>query len=66
MCRFFVCPRLNTLTDAVEDTLRTLEKTRRAFKSKDLADLRHRLLDMLGRSEKNSEDTKDTSQKSDI
>ncbi len=42
-CHLFNCPRLNTLRDALVETIGVLEKTKNAFKSKDLGELRQRL-----------------------
>jgi len=39
-CHLLDCPRLARLTRALKDTVAVLEKTKRAFKSKDLAALR--------------------------
>jgi len=45
-CHLFNCPRLNTLRDALVETIGVLEKTKNAFKSKDLGELRQRLESM--------------------
>ena len=42
-CQLINCPRGAQLQTAVEDTIAVLEETKGAFKSKTLADLRHRL-----------------------
>jgi len=42
-CHLFSCPRLKALTDALTETVATLEKTKKAFKSKDLAAARMKL-----------------------
>jgi hypothetical protein len=42
-CQLINCPRGAQLQAAVEDTIAVLEETKGAFKSKTLADLRHRL-----------------------
>jgi hypothetical protein len=65
LCRFFACPKLDSLGEAVEETIRVLEKTRRAFKSKDLADLRHKLLELIARDRKFPEISQDAGPQSD-
>lgn len=47
-CKLTNCPRTQTLSAAIDDTIVTLEKTKRSFKSKDLGDLRRRLQEVLG------------------
>jgi DNA-binding response OmpR family regulator len=42
-CQLLNCPRGAQLLEAVEETIRVLEETKSAFKSKTLGDLRHRL-----------------------
>lgn len=42
-CQLLNCPRGAQLRDAVVETIRVLEETKSAFKSKTLADLRHQL-----------------------
>jgi hypothetical protein len=46
-CPVMGCPRQQTLTRAIRDTISTLEKTRSAFKSRQLGDLRQRLETVL-------------------
>lgn len=46
-CQPFNCARAERLLDAMRDTVQTLERTRRSFKSQELADLRKRLQRML-------------------
>lgn len=43
VCTLVDCPRLNTLIGALRDTIEVLEKTKNAFKSKELGELRRRL-----------------------
>ena len=43
VCHLLHCPRLTELTDALSETVDVLEKTRHAFKSKDLGALRRKL-----------------------
>ncbi len=43
VCHLLNCPRLNTLTNALSDTIRVLKKTKVAFKSPELKELRERL-----------------------
>lgn len=43
VCQLFNCPRSNTLTAAIEETIEVLGKTKSAFKSKELGRLRQRL-----------------------
>jgi CheY-like chemotaxis protein len=47
VCHLVNCPKLNTLTNALVDTIRVLEKTKTAFKSKELGDLRKKLEDLV-------------------
>ena len=47
VCQILNCPRHLELTEAVRDAIVVLEKTKTAFKSKDLATLRIRLEDVL-------------------
>jgi len=42
-CQILNCPRGAQLMEAVQETIRVLEETKGAFKSKQLGDLRHRL-----------------------
>ena len=42
-CQLMDCPRGAQLRAALAETVRTLEETKSAFKSKTLADLRHKL-----------------------
>ncbi|MGV8120316.1 MAG: response regulator [Candidatus Xenobiia bacterium LiM19] len=42
-CHLLGCPREKHLTDALKETIEVLEKTKGAFKSKDLAELRKKL-----------------------
>lgn len=49
VCHLFNCPRLRTLTQALRDTVAVLEHTRQSFKSKELADLRKQLTDVIDR-----------------
>jgi CheY-like chemotaxis protein len=51
VCQFFHCPRRQALEAAVKDAIETLERTRRAFKSRELAELRQRLESVLENSE---------------
>ena len=46
-CQLLNCPRGSQLRDAVVETVKILEETKGAFKSKTLGDLRHRLELML-------------------
>lgn len=48
VCRFFRCPRRERYLDAIEETIEVLENTKRAFRSKELGILRHKL-EKLGR-----------------
>jgi YesN/AraC family two-component response regulator len=43
VCRLVDCPRLDTLIAALRDTIAVLERTKNAFKSKELGELRRRL-----------------------
>ena len=42
-CHLFNCPRLATLKASVEETIHVLERTKRAFKSRELGELRKKL-----------------------
>jgi hypothetical protein len=48
-CHLLNCPRLAELTGAMEDTIQVLEKTKRAFKSKDLGELRKKLEELMNK-----------------
>ncbi len=43
VCQLFNCPRFNSLNAAVLETIEVLEKTKSAFKSKELGELRKKL-----------------------
>lgn len=43
VCHLFNCPKLTELSDALAETIAILEKTKNAFKSKDLGELRRKL-----------------------
>lgn len=43
VCQLFNCPRFHTLNTAVTETIAVLEKTKNAFKSKELGELRKKL-----------------------
>jgi DNA-binding response OmpR family regulator len=43
VCHLYDCPRLNVLQKAIQETVDTLEKTKKSFKSKELASLRRSL-----------------------
>jgi DNA-binding response OmpR family regulator len=47
-CQLMNCPRGAQLLEAVRETIRVLEETKSAFKSKTLGELRHRLELLLG------------------
>jgi CheY-like chemotaxis protein len=46
-CHLFKCSRLTLLTEALEETVEILEKTRNSFKSKELGELRKKLKTLL-------------------
>ncbi len=48
-CHLLSCPRLAELTGAMEDTIKVLEKTKRAFKSKDLGAIRKKLTELMNK-----------------
>ena len=48
-CHLLSCPRLAELTGAMEDTIKVLEKTKRAFKSKDLGEIRKKLEGLINK-----------------
>ena len=43
VCHLFNCPRNDIMMDAISDVINVLEKTKKSFKSKDLAELRKKL-----------------------
>lgn len=43
VCRFMQCPRLEAYREAIVGTIEVLERTKHAFKSKDLGELRRKL-----------------------
>lgn len=47
VCQFMACPRLTAYKAALDDTVEVLERTKHAFKSKDLGELRRRLESLL-------------------
>lgn len=47
VCKLLGCPRLDSLTGEIENTIAVLEKTKHSFKSKELAALRRRLEGVL-------------------
>jgi len=51
-CPFSSCNALETLTQAVEETVKVLEKTKNAFKSKELGALRKKLEEILANLQK--------------
>jgi len=48
-CHLLNCPRLAELSGAIEDTIKVLEKTKRAFKSKDLGEIRKKLEELINK-----------------
>jgi DNA-binding response OmpR family regulator len=46
-CQLINCPRPVKLTEAIRETVQVLEKTKRAFKSKELGDLRQKLEELI-------------------
>ena len=46
-CHLFNCPKLATLKASVEETIQVLERTKRAFKSRELGELRKKLEDVI-------------------
>jgi len=48
-CHLLNCPRLAELTLAIEDTIKVLEKTKSAFKSKDLGEIRKKLEELMNK-----------------
>jgi CheY-like chemotaxis protein len=47
VCHLINCPRLDVLQDAISETVKVLHKTKGAFKSKELGDLRRKLEAMV-------------------
>jgi DNA-binding response OmpR family regulator len=56
VCHLLNCPRPTQLIAAIRETIQILEKTKRAFKSKELGDLRQKLEDLLQPFEENYSD----------
>ena len=52
VCHLLNCPRLAELTEAVEETIKALEKTKGAFKSKELGQMRKKLQEVVKKSKK--------------
>jgi hypothetical protein len=48
LCELLDCPQRPVHRQAIVDTIAVLKKTKETFKSKELADLRTRLEDLLG------------------
>jgi hypothetical protein len=46
-CHLLGCPRVESLTEALLETVRVLEETKGAFKSKRLGQLRHKIAERL-------------------
>ena len=57
-CHLFNCPRLDTLSDALMETIDVLEETKSAFKSKKLGELRLKLGELVKRRVKEEDDQK--------
>lgn len=51
-CHLLDCPKLNEITNALSDTIKVLEKTKSAFKSKDLGIIRKKLEEVLRKNRK--------------
>jgi DNA-binding NtrC family response regulator len=47
VCHLMDCPRLTLFANAIDDAVKTLERTKSSFKSKELGELRKRLEDLL-------------------
>lgn len=47
VCHLFNCPRLNSLSDGVAETIDILQKTKSAFKSRDLGEIRGKLNELI-------------------
>ncbi len=47
VCQLLDCPRSKELLGALKDAIKVIEKTKRSFKSKELGDLKKRLVDVL-------------------
>jgi hypothetical protein len=52
VCNLMNCPRLDKLTEGLEETIKTLELTKSAFKSKDLGNLRIKLEQLVEKTKK--------------
>lgn len=52
VCNLMNCPKLAELTGAIQETIKTLEKTKGAFKSKELGHLRKKLQNVLTANQK--------------
>ncbi len=51
-CHLLDCPKLNEITDALSQTIDVLEKTKTAFKSKELGQIRQKLEEVLKKNKK--------------
>ena len=49
VCQLLNCPRTDTLVSALKDTVEILKKSKSAFKSKEIGDLRRKLEELLER-----------------
>jgi CheY-like chemotaxis protein len=47
ICRLLDCPRTSQMADALRETIDTLAKSKRSFRSKELSDLRKKLEDLV-------------------
>jgi response regulator RpfG family c-di-GMP phosphodiesterase len=53
ICNLMNCPRLDKLTEGLAETIKTLELTKSAFKSKELGNLRMKLEQLVEKTKKN-------------
>jgi CheY-like chemotaxis protein len=53
ICNLMNCPKLDKLTEGLQETIKTLELTKSAFKSKELGNLRMKLEQLVEKTKKN-------------
>jgi hypothetical protein len=53
VCNLMNCPKLENLTEGLNETIKTLELTKSAFKSKELGNLRIKLEQLVEKTKKN-------------
>lgn len=66
VCQLLNCPRLDKLTSALLETIGVLEKTKSAFKSKDLGELRRKLEELVKSEEREEASEKAKASRPDV